>query len=319
MPPVPIFCRIWNWPFRMSRPMNGSGAAIGRAHVSNTPQASRPDGVFPVRARAIVSPNCYNRPRCRARGFVTRSSRGGAAARDPFDSLHFGVVGARPGVLAANVRARRGARCARRRLYVVTQVHGRERSRSRRRRSRTRCSSAKRTSSSRARPASPAASRSPIAFRCWSPTRKRRGRRDPQRVARHGGQRGRRGRDGAPARDRARRSDGGDRSPHRDLLLRSGRRRGAALAAVCPERVVIVTSRAAAARRSAQDRSRAARGARARGRRDRRRPRLHQVRSRPLLLFPPRPREKWTPALGDRGALVVAVTPRAPDPTSTRR
>src|SRR5580700_648552 len=38
MPPDPIFWRIWNLPLRISRPMNGSGGAMGLDASGTTPQ-----------------------------------------------------------------------------------------------------------------------------------------------------------------------------------------------------------------------------------------------------------------------------------------
>jgi YfiH family protein len=54
-------------------------------------------------------------------------TRRGGHSPPPFDSLHFGALGHEPEILAANVRAAAGAlEVEAARLYVVTQVHGRD-------------------------------------------------------------------------------------------------------------------------------------------------------------------------------------------------
>ena len=51
IPPDPIFCRIWNWPFRISRPMNGSGLAI------DGPPFLTPHGAVRPAARRVLDAN----------------------------------------------------------------------------------------------------------------------------------------------------------------------------------------------------------------------------------------------------------------------
>src|SRR5689334_5190814 len=137
MPPVPIFSRMRNSPFKMSRPMNGSGAAMGLRGLT------RPPSVSPATA-AVQGGVCENDGPCRddrkmtveflespllvragfRHAFFTR--RGGRSPV-PYASLHFGATGQSAEDLAANVAAAASALgVATSGLYSATQVHGKD-------------------------------------------------------------------------------------------------------------------------------------------------------------------------------------------------
>src|ERR1700691_1536932 len=69
MPPDPIFCKIWNWPFRMSRPMNGSCGRMGSngSGITTRGAASSVAGQMLLRSESLSSAGFLH-------GFPTRDT-----------------------------------------------------------------------------------------------------------------------------------------------------------------------------------------------------------------------------------------------------